>query len=81
MDGNACQAQDMSDLGLAQSRSIVFDGDVVIGFVDGKAAQAVGVCEFAEFAELLVAERGLRLIDDFKKCHGGIIAVGKDGIL
>ena len=68
-DRNTCQAQYVSDLSLTQSRSIVFNGDAVVRFVDRKAAQAIGVCELAEFAELLVAEGGLQLIGDFQKCH------------
>jgi len=59
----------MSDLCLAQARSIVFEGQVVLIFVYAKAAKAIGISEFAEPAKLFEAQRRLELIRDFEECH------------
>ena len=68
-DGDAGLAEDVGDLGFAQARGVVFEGEVVLLLVDVEAAQAVGVGEFAEAAELFEAQRGLQFVSDFEECH------------
>jgi hypothetical protein len=64
-------AEGVKHLGLAQARGVVFEGEAPGGFVDMEAAEAVGVGEFAEPLELLVAEGSQEFVADFEKCHGG----------
>ncbi len=52
-------AEDVGDLGLAQARGVVFERQLVLGFVDAKAPQSIGVRELAEMAQLLFGQRGL----------------------
>ena len=69
-DGDAGLAEHVSDLGVAEARSVVFERDLVFPLVDAEFAQAIGVGEFAEALELLKAQRRLKFISDFKKRHG-----------
>ena len=69
-DGDAGAAEHVSDLGVAEARGIVFEGDLVFLLVDAEFPQAIGVGEFAEALELLKAQRGLQFISNFKKRHG-----------
>jgi len=69
-DGDAGLGQGVEDLGFAEARGVVFEGEEVVLFVDAQAAQAVGVGEFAEALELFVAERRVEFVGDFEKCHG-----------
>jgi len=68
-------AEDVCDLGFAEAGGVVFERDVELGVVDLEAAEAVGVGEFAEALKLFVAERRMKLVGDFEKCHEGIIPV------
>jgi hypothetical protein len=72
-DGDAGLAKDMGHLRLAQARGVVLERQVVL-VVDAEAAQAVGVGEFAEMAELILSERGLQFVGDFDESHARIIA-------
>ena len=56
-DGDACLAQHMRDLRLAQARSVVFERELLHRFVDAKTAQSIGVRELAEMAQLLFCQR------------------------
>ncbi len=71
----------MRDLRLAQARSVVFERQLVLRFVDAKAAQSISVRELAELAQLFFRERGLQVISNFHECHEGIIAArgGRNG--
>ena len=69
--GDACFVEDVGDFGFAEARGVVFEGEKAFGFVHAKAAEAVGVCEFAEGAELIVAEWRLQFKGRFEKCHTG----------
>jgi hypothetical protein len=64
-------AKDVGDLGFAEAGGVVFEGEVFFGFVEFEAAEAIGVGEFAEAAELIVGERILEFVGDFDECHGG----------
>ena len=66
----------MGDLGFAQAGGVVFEGQLIGCRVNAKAAQAVGVGELAEVAQLIVGERGLQFVSDFDESHEGIIAAG-----
>jgi len=68
-DGDAGQAEDVGDLSLAETRGVVFEGEVVLLLVDMEAAEAVGVGKFTEPGELLEADRGLQFVSDFEECH------------
>ena len=68
-------AEDVCDLGFAEAGGVVFKGDVELGVVDLEAAEAIGVGEFTERAELIVGEGRLEFEFGFEKCHGEIIAV------
>ena len=61
--------ENAGDVRLAQSRGVVFKGEVILLLVDAKAAQAVSVGEFAEAAELFEAQRRLQFVRDFEECH------------
>lgn len=68
-DGDAGLAEDVGDLGLTEARGVVFESEMVVLFVDAEAAEAVGVGEFAQAAELFEAERGLQFEGDVEECH------------
>jgi len=57
-------------LRFAEARGVVFERQEIVLFVHAKAAEAVGVGEFAEALELLDAQRGVQGERDFEKCHG-----------
>jgi hypothetical protein len=75
-DGNAGLGQDVSDLGLAQARGVVFEGEMFFLFVDAEAAQAVGVGKFTEASELFEAEGRLQFVGNLDESHGESIAGG-----
>jgi hypothetical protein len=70
-DGDAGLAEDMGNLGIAQAGSVVFEREQIFLLVDVEFAQAVGIGEFAETAELIEAQRCLQLVGDFEECHEG----------
>jgi hypothetical protein len=55
-DGDASLAEDVGNLGLAQARSIVFEGEAIFLVVDAKSAQAVGVRKITETLKLFRAQ-------------------------
>jgi len=57
------------DLRVAEARGVVFEGEMLFGFIEAEAAQAVGVGEFAEQAELFLGKRGLQFVSNFHECH------------
>ncbi len=63
----------MGDLRFAEARGVVFKGDMVLRFIDAHAAQAVGVGEGAQAAELF----GLKFVGNFNECHSGSIAASR----
>jgi hypothetical protein len=69
-DGDAGLAEDMGDLRVAEARSIVFEREMVLLFIDAKATQAIGIGEGAEAAELFEAQRRLEFVGDLEQCHG-----------
>jgi len=82
MDQKLVEATGDSDFGLAEgvgylrfaeARRVVLERQLLLGVVETKAAQAVSVGEFAESAQLLVAQRRLQFVSHFHKCHRGII--------
>lgn len=68
-DDDPSLAENVRDLRVAEARSVVFEGEVIVLLVNTKAPQAVGVGEFAETAKLLEAERRLEFVGDFEECH------------
>ena len=72
-DGDARLAEDVGDFGFFQAGSVVFELQPVLQFVDVEAAQAVGVGEEGEMAELVGLERGLEFVGDFDEGHDGRI--------
>jgi hypothetical protein len=64
----------MRHLRFAQARSVVFKRQLFLRFVNAKAAQAVGVRELAEMAQLVFGERRLQFVGDVNESHAGIIA-------
>ena len=60
----------MGDLRFAKSRSVVFQCEAILLFVDAETAKAVGVGEFAQALKLFEGGRRLELVGDFEKCHG-----------
>lgn len=72
-DGDFGLAEGVDDLCLAESRSVVFEGHLLPRIVKAEAAQAVGVGEFAEPVQLVVAQRGLQFISHFDEGHAPII--------
>lgn len=63
----------MSHLAFAEARGVVFERQLLPRIVEAKAAEAVGIGEFTEMKQLVVAQRGLQFISNFYKGHGGII--------
>ena len=72
-DGDAGLAEGVGHLGFAEARCVVFEGQLLPRIVQAKAAEAVSVGEFAEPAQLVVAQKGLQFVSHFDECHGGII--------
>ena len=68
-DSDAGLPEDVGNLSFAQSRRVVFKGELIFLFVDAKAPEAVGVREFAESAELFEAQWGLQFVCDLEECH------------
>ena len=64
----------MCDLCFAKARSVVFKRKLALRVVDGEAAKAVRICEFAERAKLRVRERRLQFKFYFEERHTQIIA-------
>ena len=73
-DGYFRQTQRMRHLRFAQARRVVFKRQFGLGVIELELTQAVGVGEFAEFAQLLGSQRRLQRIADFQERHGGSIA-------
>lgn len=69
-DGDAGLAQDVGNLRVAQTRSVVLEGELILLFVDAKPAKTIGIGEFAEAIKLLKAEWGLQFVGNFDQCHG-----------
>ncbi len=65
----------VNHLRFPQARSVVFERQLFLRIVQPKAPQAVGIREFAQLAQLLLAQRRLQLISNFHECHAGIIPV------
>ena len=70
-DGDASLAKKVCDLGFAEPRGIVFERQMVLLFIDAKAAQAIGIRELTEAAELFEAQGRLQFVSDVKERHGG----------
>jgi len=56
-DTDAGLAKGVGDLRLAEAGGVVLESELVLLFINAKAAQAVGICELAEAAELFEAKR------------------------
>jgi hypothetical protein len=72
-DGYGGLAEDVGNLGVAEARGVVLEGEMFLGFVEAEAPEAVGIGKFAEAAELVLRERILQFVGDFDERHGGII--------
>lgn len=57
------------DLALPQARGVVFESDLVIGFIVTKAAQSVNIGKFAQLLQLIAVQGGLQLEGDFHESH------------
>ena len=64
----------MRHLCFAQARSVVFKRQLLFRFVNTEAAEAIGVRELAEMAQLVFREWRLQFVSDFHECHAVIIA-------
>ena len=73
-NSNASVPKYVCDLGFAKPGAVVFERQVALRIIQLETAKAVGVCKFAEGAELIVGERGLQFELGFEKCHGESIA-------
>jgi hypothetical protein len=73
-DRDICSGQSSHHLALAQTRSVVFEGDLIVGFVMAEAPQAIHVCEFAQIRHLLCRQRRLQFERKFHESHSGIIS-------
>jgi hypothetical protein len=67
--GDAGLAEDVGNLSVAEARGVVFEGEMRLLFVDAKAAQAIGVGECAEAAELFETQGRLQFVSDFEERH------------
>lgn len=73
-DGDACVAEDVCDLRFAEAGSVIFEREVALGIVKLEAAEAVGVGECCEMAELVLREGRLEFEFGFEECHAESIA-------
>ncbi len=73
-DGDAGLAEDVRNLCLSKAGRVVFEREMALGVIELEAAEAIGVGEFAEGAELVISEGRLQFEFSFEKCHGEIIA-------
>ena len=71
---DASLGEGVGDLGFAEARGIVFEGEGFAGVVNVEAAKAVEIGELAEALELFVAQGSEEFVADFEKSHAGIIA-------
>lgn len=69
-DGYGGLAEDVGDLGFAEAGGVVFERQLFFAVVHAKAAEAVGIGECAEAAELVGREGRLEFVGDFDKSHG-----------
>jgi len=76
-DRNAGLAEGVGDLRFAEAGGVVFEGELVFLLVDTEAAEAVGVGEFAEAAELVEAQRRLQFVGNLEERHEASIAGGR----
>ena len=67
--GNAGLRQYVSHLRFAQTRRVVFKGEMFFLLVHAKASQAISVGKFAEAFELFEAQGRLQFESDFKEGH------------
>jgi hypothetical protein len=70
-DGDAGLGESVSDLGFAEARGVVFEGEGFAGVIHVEAAQAIEIREFAEALELFVAQGREEFVADFEKRHAG----------
>jgi hypothetical protein len=78
--GDAGFAEDVGDLGIAEARGVVFESEMVLLFVDAKAAQAIGVGESAEAAELFETQGRLQFVSDFEERHARNYSSTRDAL-
>ena len=78
LHGNAGHAEHVSDFAFLQARGVVFKGEAIELLIHSEAAEPIGVCELAEGAELLRAQRALQVVGDFDKRHAAIIAAAQE---
>jgi hypothetical protein len=69
-DRDAGLAEHVGDLRVAEARSVVFEREMVLLFIDAKTTQPVSIGERTEAAELFEAQGRLELVGDFEKRHG-----------
>jgi len=77
-DRDAGLAEGVSYLGFTETRGVVFEGQLLPRIVEAEAAKSIGVCEFAEMTQLIVAQRRLQFVGNFHECHGGIIPAARE---
>ena len=75
-DGDVRLAEDVDHLSFLEARGVVFEPEAVVGFVNAKTAESVGVGKETESAKLAGLERGLEFVGDFDEGHSGAIIAG-----
>ena len=75
--GNVSLAKGVRHLSFTQARGVVFEGQLLFRVVQAETAQAIGVGELSQMAQLVVAQRGLQFVSNFHECHGGIISASR----
>lgn len=72
-DGDVRLAEDVDHLSFLEARGVVFEPEAVIGFVNPKTSESVGVGKESQGAKLAGLEWGLKFVCDFNERHDGRI--------
>jgi hypothetical protein len=67
--GNGRLPENMCNLRVAQTRSVILKRQLFFALVEAEASQAVGVGKLAETAQLFWRQGGLQFVSDFHECH------------
>lgn len=78
-DGDVRPAEDVDHFRFLEARGVVFESEAVIGFVNPKTTESIGVGEETESAKLAGLEGGLKFVGDFDERHKGMIITGSAG--
>jgi hypothetical protein len=69
------------DLSLSEPGSIVFERQLVLGFVDAESPQSVSVGEGAQVLKLFGVQAILQLVCNFDECHARSIPARSSEVL